>query len=167
MKPKVEYLGYVEADAKNVLAVQGFSVPSNVKSLKSFLGVASHYQRFIHGFSNISHPLNQLNRKHVDFIWNINSQAAFQELKRDSPDAQTLAFPDFNREFLLETDASKTGLGAVLSQTMVEVREEVMCLIAFASRTLQSKYGVTELKALTVVWAVKIPARISISNPVK
>ena len=94
----------------------------------------------------------------MEFIWNADCQLAFEELKTALTDSATLAFPKFDREFIVETDASKSGLGAVLSQKSSQDQAGTIRPIAYARRTLQSheqNYGITELEALAVVWAVK------------
>ena len=158
---KVVYLGFVvsregiSADPKKVEAVRDFPQPRDVKSLRSFLGLASYYRRFVSGFSVVANPLFALTKKDVDFQWTAKCEEAFQELKKRLTEAPVLAFPVFHQGFLLDTDASGVGLGAVLAQKQEDgsVRP-----VAYASRTLQPherNYGVTELEALGVVWAVK------------
>ena len=132
-----------------------FQFPTTSRGLRSFLGLASYYRRFIQNFSVIANPLYALTRKDAVFDWSPACQEAFDRLKMVLTNAPLLAFPDFNRDFLLETDASGIGLGAVLAQKQADgsVRP-----IAFASRTLQKhekNYGITEMEALGVVWAVK------------
>ena len=103
----------------------------------------------------MANPLFALTRKAVDFVWNSTCQAAFDQLKQLLSEAPVLAFPLFDRGFRLDTDASGRGLGAVLSQLQDDGSTRP---IAFASRSLQThekNYGVTELEALGVVWAVK------------
>lgn len=160
-KPKVEYLGYIvsaqgiAADPKKVEAIKSFPVPANLKNLRLFLGLASYYRRFIPRFAAEANPLHALTRKDVPFIWDTACQKAFEHLKQLMTEAPLLAFPDFRQSFLLETDASGLGLGAVLSQKQ---EDGTIRPLAFASRTLQTherNYGVTELEALGVVWAVK------------
>ena len=158
---QVEYLGYVvsqdglTADPKKVEAVQKFPVPADLKDLRSFLGLASYYRRFIPHFSAIAGPLFSLTRKDVKFEWSLDCQRALDQLKQLLTTAPVMTLPDFEREFLLETDASGLGLGAVLAQKQ---DEGLVRPIAFASRTLlphEKNYGSTELQALAVVWAVK------------
>ena len=160
-RKEVEYLGYcvsakgVATDPKKVTAIKAFPVPLDVRSLRSFLGLLSYYRRFIPNFSIIANPLFVLTRKDVPFQWTTECQESFDNLKDILTSATILAFPDFKEDFLLETDASGTGLGAVLSQKQPngQIRP-----IAYASRTLQShekNYGSTELEGLAVVWAVK------------
>ena len=96
-----------------------------------------------------------LHERMQNFFWGQSEQVAFDHLKQILIDAPVLAFPNFDQEFILETDASGVGLGAILAQKQPDgtVRP-----IAYGSRTLQQhekKYGATELEALGVVWAVK------------
>ena len=158
---EVEYLGYVvsakgvAADPRKMEAVRAFPTPSNLKSLRSFLGLASYYRRFIPNFAKVVNPLHALTRKDAHFDWSPTCQTAFEDLKRLLTEAPLLAFPVFSKGFLLETDASGTGLGAVLAQVQEDGTTRP---IAYASRTLQKHeqhYGVTELEALGVVWAVR------------
>ena len=158
---KVEFLGYVvsdggiSADPKKVMAVSDFPKPTDLKSLRSFLGLTSYYRRFVPCFSSVAQPLYSLTRKDAPYEWSLDCEAAFAQLKSLLTNAPVLAYPQFGKEFLLETDASGVGLGAVLSQ---EQPDGTVRPIAFASRTLQpheKNYGISELEALGVVWAVK------------
>ena len=158
---EVLYLGYVvsregiSADVQKVEAVRSFPRPTNLTSLRSFLGLASYYRRFIPNFSTVASPLYALTRKDAEFFWGQSEQVAFDHLKQILIDAPVLAFPNFDQEFILETDASGVGLGAILAQKQPDGTVQP---IAYGSRTLQQqekKYGATELEALGVVWAVK------------
>ena len=120
-KREVEYLGYVvsaggiAADPKKVQAVQEFPVPTDLKQLRSFLGLASYYRRMIPNFAKIANHLFALTRKDAQFVWSPDCQDAFDGLKRKLTSAPLLAFPDFSKKFLLEADTSGVGLGAVLA----------------------------------------------------
>ena len=158
---EVEYLGHIvsqegiRTDPKKLQAVKEFPLPGNVKTLRSFLGLASYYRRFIPDFARIATPLHALTKKEVEFLWDDQCQMAFEELQTRLTAAPVLAFPNFEVPFRLETDASGHGLGAVLAQ---QQKGGSIRPIAYASRTLQpheKKYGVTELEGLGVVWAVK------------
>ena len=160
-KQEVNYLGFVVSvhgvamDPEKVSAIERFPTPTDLKSLRSFLGLASYYRRFVPNFSVIANPLFALTRKDAAFNWNEPCQQAFDHLKMHLTTAPVLAYPDFSINFKLETDASGAGLGAVLSQTQKDGSTRP---IAFASRTVQSSevnYGIIELEALAVVWAVK------------
>lgn len=107
------------------------------------------------GFSRIAEPLFAFTWKNVSFNWSEACCKAFQQLKTLLTSAPLLIYPNFNKEFLLETDASILGLGAVLAQ---KNNDRHVAPIAFASRTLQKhekNYSSTELEALAIIWAVK------------
>ena len=119
--------------------------------MRGFLGLASYYQRFIQGFSQYATPLYQLLRKNVVFSWQEPQQQAFQYLKNKLTSAPVLAYPDFDREFIVHTDAFTVGLGAVLSQKDKQGLEHA---IAYASRSLnkaERNYTTTEQECLAVV----------------
>lgn len=158
---EVDFLGYVvsrngiSADPKKVSAVIEYPTPVDLKSLRAFLGLTSYYRRFVPSFSSVAQPLYALTRKEVPFVWSQECDVAFTQLKRALAESPVLAYPNFGRDFLLETDASGMGLGAILSQKQ---DDGTIRPIAFASRTLQNhekNYGISELEALAVVWAVK------------
>ncbi len=161
-KMEVEYLGHVvshkgvAADPKKVDAVQNYPLPKDVNQLRSFLGLASYYRRFIPNFASVARNLHMLTRKGVTFDWTPECQSAFDKLKKLLTGAPLLAYPDFSQHFLLETDASISGLGAVLAQHNKD--DNLVHPIAYASRTLlphEANYGISELDGLGVVWAVK------------
>lgn len=100
-------------------------------------------------------PSPLLTRKDADFVWDTQCAKAFDKLKSLLVSAPVLAYPDFRVPFILETDASAQGLGAVLAQRQ---EDGTVRPIAYASRSLQDhekRYGITELEGLGVVWAVK------------
>ena len=145
----------IEPDPQKIEKVRDYPTPKNLKTLQQFLGLASYYQRYIPLFSKIAAPLHALTRKTAAYVWTPLCQQAFDKLKELLTTSPVLAFPNFSQPFLLETDASGKGVGAVLSQ-----RQEDCSIrpIAYASRTLQkheANYGISELEALAVVWAVK------------
>ena len=138
-KRQVTYLRYnvsegrISADSSKVDAVKKFPTPNDAGSSRSFLGLASYYQRFIPGFSKVAEPLFALTWKDVTFKWSEICDKAFQLLKTLLTIAPFLIFPNFDKEFILETDASISGLGAVLAQ---ETDTGHTSPIAFASWTL-------------------------------
>ena len=88
-----------------------------MKSLRSFTGLASYYRRFIPSFSKMAAPLFKLIKKDTPFHWDFSCDQAFQVLKEAMVNAPVLAFPQLGLGYLLETNASGAGLGAVLAQT--------------------------------------------------
>ena len=127
---RVVYLGFVVSregiapDPQKVEAVRAFPQPHDVKSLRSFLGLASYYRHFVRGFSSVANPLFTLTKKDVDFVWSEACEAAFHQLKKLLTEAPVLALPEFDRGFLLETDASGVGLGTVLMRRMLVFGED-------------------------------------------
>ncbi|XP_074346521.1 uncharacterized protein LOC141685312 [Apium graveolens] len=105
----------VETDPAKISAVSSLPVPTNVKDVRSFLGLAGYYRRFVRNYAIINKPLTeQLKKK--GFQWNEESQEAFQKLKQALVSAPVLAVPDFSKQFVIKTDASQKGIGAVLMQ---------------------------------------------------
>jgi hypothetical protein len=134
-----------------VKAVQNFPIPRSVKDVRSFLGLASFYQRLVPHFADIVKPLTQLTKKDKIWDWNKECQESFDRLKSKLSSAPVLAFPDFKVPFIL-TDASTVGLGAVLSQ----VKEGIKRPVSFASRQLNKAkraYSASKLETSAVVWA--------------
>lgn len=116
------YLGHiisgdgVSTDPSKVQEVMNWPVPTTPKKLRGFLGLAGYYRKFVKGFGIISKPLTQLLRKGVPFTWTTETDQAFNCLKHALVTAPVLALPDFSQPFTVETDASESGIGAVLSQ---------------------------------------------------
>ena len=158
---QVLYLGHtisstgVHTDPAKIKAIQNLPAPINVEKLRSFLGLAGYYRRFIPHFSSVAAPLTQLTQKSATFQWGAPQQKAFSILKQSLCSAPVLAYPDFDRPFILQTDASNVGLGAVLTQIDQKGLERV---IAYASSTLSQRernYSAIEKEALAIVFAVK------------
>uniref|UniRef100_A0A8C7XN19 ribonuclease H n=1 Tax=Oryzias sinensis TaxID=183150 RepID=A0A8C7XN19_9TELE len=143
---EVKFLGHivdrsgVRPDPEKVKAVQDWPIPSTIKGVRAFLGLAGYYRRFVAGFANIARPLNSLlvgipatKRSGTQrIVWTPDCKASFDALKEALTQAPILAYADFNKPFVVYTDASHHGLGAVLAQVQ-EGRERV---IAYASRSL-------------------------------
>ena len=122
MTPKVLFLGYVisgdglQVDETKVEAVRNWPTPRSITEVRSFHGLASFYWRFVSHFSEIMAPLADCMRG-TQFEWTSDAEAAFVQIKNRLTTAPIFVLPDFLRPFELHTDASKTGIGAVLSQS--------------------------------------------------
>lgn len=134
---QVDYLGHtisrqgVAMEKNKIEAVLAWQHPTNVKQLRGFLGLNGYCRRFIKGYAALAAPLFNLLKKD-DFLWSPATEAAFVQLKQAITSAPVLTLPDFSKLFVLETDASGIGIGAVLSQDNHPV--------AFFSKKLAPRY---------------------------
>ena len=157
---QVEYLGHVISSSglkpnhKLTAAVCDFPTPRNVKEVRRFLGLTSYYRKFIPDFARVAEPLHRLTRKDVEFSWTTDCQISFDTLKKKLTEATLLAYPSFDRDFVLETDASIHGLGAILSQVQDDHKSHPIAYVSRALSTAEKNYGITELETLAVVWAM-------------
>ena len=140
-------------DPTRVEAIVKWAVPQSVRGVQVFLEYAGFYRRFIRGFAQRSAPLNVLAGKGASFTWTKSSDAALTAMKRSLTTAPVLAYPDFSVSsggFILDTDASKVAIGAVLSQ-MQDGEERP---IAFGSRVLtkaERNYDASDRETLALV----------------
>jgi len=132
---EVVFLGHVvckegiKVDPQKIRAIVDWPRPTNVTEVRSFLGLAGYYRRFIKDFSKISSPLTNLLKKVVKFEWSSKCEEAFQELKSRLTSAPILTLPVEGEEYIVYSDAPKNGLGCVLMQGNR--------VIAYASRQLK------------------------------
>lgn len=119
---KISYLGHtisvdgVSTDPAKLEAIASWPTPASIKELRSFLGLAGYYHRFVRHFGIISKPLTQLLKKHSLFIWTSEHDDAFQVLKTAMCQSPVLALPNFAKPFAIETDASNAEVGVILMQ---------------------------------------------------
>jgi hypothetical protein len=143
--------GGVSVDPQKVEAVSNWGRPTSVTEIRSFLGLAGYYRRFVQDFSRIAAPLTRLTRKGVKFEWSEKCELSFQELKDRLTSAPVLALPDESGEYVIYCDASRQGLGGVLMQHGN--------VIAYASRQLKPhelNYPTHDLELAAVVFALKL-----------
>ena len=138
-------------------AIEEFLMPETYMQVHVFCRLAGHYRRFIKGFANIAQPLCDVLGKEVK-MGPVDLPPEVQEavniLKRKVQSAPVLVFPDFNKPFLLETDASKEGLGVVLPQKQSDGRYHS---VTFGSRSLtpsEKNYHSSKLEFLALKWTV-------------
>ncbi|KAK9125914.1 hypothetical protein Scep_014760 [Stephania cephalantha] len=154
---EVEFLGHivgargVSVDPAKVRAVIDWPTPRTVTEIRSFLGLAGYYRRFVQDFSKIAAPMTQLTKKDINFQWNDSCEQAFRLLKERLTTAPVLVLPESGKGFEVNIDASKVRLGCVLMQ---DGRA-----IAYASRQLkihEKNYPTNDLELAAVVFALKI-----------
>ena len=119
---KVSFLGHVVSnggiavDPSKVRDVLNWKPPTDVGEIRSFLGLAGYYRRFIDGFSKLAKPMTALLEKNAKFVWSEKCQTNFEELKKRLTIAPMLVLPDLNKCFSIYCDASRQGLECVLMQ---------------------------------------------------
>ena len=154
---EVAFLGHVLSaegvvvDPAKIEAVKEWDQPRNVTEVRSFLGLAGYYRRFIENFSKIARPMTKLLKKTKEFEWTSACEQSFQELKLKLTTTPVLSLPDISKDFVVYCDASHQGLGCVLMQ---DGR-----VIAYASRQLkehENRYPTHDLELAAVVHALKI-----------
>ncbi|XP_026383521.1 uncharacterized protein LOC113279020 [Papaver somniferum] len=154
-QPSVGYLGHiissegVAVEKDKIDSVLSWPLPTTVKSLRGFLGLAGYYRKFVKNFGKICTPLTQL-LKNDAFLWTEEATSAFRALQHTLTTTPVLILPDFTKEFYLECDASGTGLGDVLMQTGR--------LIAYYSKALAGKnlnLSIYDKEMLAIVSAVQ------------
>ena len=171
LQRKVEFLGHtisaagVEMQTSKIDAVVNWPRPRDTHQLRSFMGLCGYYRRFIAGFADTAAPLHALTGKGVHFCWGPEQETAFVALKEKLTTAPVLGMPENAGQYILDTDASDVGLGAVLSQ----VQDGEERVIAYASRTLQKperNYETTKRELLAVVYGLKQFRQYLLGRPI-
>jgi len=159
-KVKLDYLGHeisyegIHPNQQKIEAIVKMLPPIDIAGVRRFLGMTSYYRKFIRNYAQVAEPLYKHVRKGLLSKWDEESDNAFNELKERLIKSPILRYPDYSKEFIIQTDASDFALGGVLTQKDELNREYV---VAYASRTLnksERKYSPTERECLAVVWSV-------------
>ena len=155
---QVEFLGHVvsdkgvSCDPEKLSAVREWKEPTTVSEVRSFLGFANYYRRFVQSFAHVASPLTDLTKKDIPFHWSTECQEAFDLLKQKLVEAPILAYPSTDPEdiWILDADASQFAIGSVLSQ----VHQGKEMVIAYASEKLSSSEMnyCTTYRALSLQW---------------
>jgi len=158
---EVRYLGHilsaagVSVDRQKTEIITSWPKPKNAKQVKSFLGVANYYRRFLERFSQRSAPLRELTAKDKLFVWGDRQEKAFEDLKSALSSPPILKFPDTNRDYYLETDASGDGISFILGQTDDKGRKYVVSYGGRGLRPCERKYPITQLECLALLTGVR------------
>lgn len=159
-RPELRYLGYIvdkyglRVDPQKVEALLSVPSPKNVSQVRSFIGMASWYRRFIPSFSQLVAPLTALTKKRHKWSWTDECEESFNAIKQHLVSAPVLTCPDFSRPFKLQTDASSFGIGAVLTQDFDD-GERPICFLSRSLSAAERNYSTTERECLAVIWAVE------------
>ncbi|XP_027155850.1 uncharacterized protein LOC113756359 [Coffea eugenioides] len=153
---EISFLGHkvskegIAVDPAKVEAVMNWKQPETPTEVRSFLGLAGYYRRFIQDFSKIAGPMTELTKKGTKFIWTPKCESSFQELKKRLTSAPVLVLPDGGEGYTVYSDASKEGLGCVLMQ--------MGKIVAYTSRRLkphEQNYPTHDLELAAVIFALK------------
>jgi hypothetical protein len=156
LQKSVKYLGHIiseeglRPDPKLTKAIENYPTPQNMSQVKSFLGLSGYYRKFIWDYANKARPLTILTRQKEPWRWSPTEEDAFQFLKTCLLEDPILRFPNFDLEFIVQTDASGFAVGSVLAQRKIVNNQEEEYAVAYASQQLtetQGKWHTTDKEA--------------------
>lgn len=158
---ELRYLGYVvsdghlQTDSSKVETIADFPPPKSPKQLRRFLGMVGWYRRFIKNFADVSAPLTDCLKKSNKFQLSPEAEISFVKLKKCLTEAPLLANADFSKPFVIQCDASTSGIGSVLTQEDSEGQEHPLYFFSKKLNKAQKSYTITELECLSAVESVK------------
>lgn len=153
---ELEYLGHivtcqgVKVDDKKIAAMLSWPRPQTITELWGFLGLTGYYRKFVQGYGVIARPLTNLLKK-GQFGWNEEAEEAFNRLKQAMSSTPTLAMPNFSDTFIIETDTSGDGIGAVLQQ-----KGRPIAFMSLALGVSKKSWSIYAKKMLTILEAIKM-----------
>ena len=157
---EVTFLGHVISengvgtDPRKIDKIRNWPTPKNTKEARSFISLASYYRSYVYQFAKIAKPLHELSENGRKFVWTVDCEKAFQKMKEVLTNAPILAFPTENDQFILDTDASLSAQGGVLSQR-IDGKEKVIGYFSKCFTKTERRYCVTRRELLAVVNSVK------------
>ena len=158
---EVDFLGYKIKNGQyspcpvKTVAIKDWPIPTNLKELRSFIGFCNFYRMFIANFSQVAHPLHLLTKKNQEYVWEEAQQKAFDELKNQLTSSPVLRLPNLSKPFIVQTDASKLGTGAVLLQLDDAGVTHPCAYLSQALVGAEQNYQVYDLELLAVICALK------------
>lgn len=159
-RSELRYLGYVIngsgllVDPEKIRAMLNIPTPKSTSEVRRILGISSWYRRFVKDYATLVAPLTNLLRKNKRFEWSEECERAWVSVKECLVTAPVLAMPDYEREFVIQADASNFGIGAVLTQNFDDGER----VIAYLSRSLsrqERNFSTTEKECLAVLYAIE------------
>src|SRR6266540_50715 len=165
VKKELKFLGHIisrkgiRTDPEKIKKMVNMESPKNLKELRLRLGLFSFYRQYIKGFLGIIKPMYKLtqmeNRKYVPFVWKEKRQKAFDKIKKKMTMAPIVTHPDFEKPFILYTDASREDIGAVLHQKDDQGKERIIVCVSRALNQHEKNYPITEKECLAIVWGIE------------
>lgn len=144
-------------DKDKLKSILDWPIPKNLKELQSFLGLGNYYRKFIKNFQEIIEPLRKLLKKNAEFLWDDNANNAFNKLKNAFLSNEVLIFPDAEKVFIVETDASDFDVGCILSQ--ISSKDNLSHPVAFYSRSMNKaevNYTIYDKELLAIITAFDV-----------
>lgn len=151
---KLKFLGHVVShdgltpDPNKTRAISEMPPPHDLKTVRSFLGAASYYRKFVHNFASICSPITELTKLNTPFVWGRQQKAAFNQIKEELLKAAVTHF-DNTKPVELKTDASYTGIAGMILQN-----DQIVTCVSRRLSNSELNYSVTEVEALALVWSV-------------
>jgi len=170
----VEYLGFIitteglrlSMDPAKITTIIEWPIPKKLRDVRSFLGFGNFHRRFIQDYSPLARPQTQLTKKGTPFVWSDHCQAAFERLKEAFTTAPILIHFDFDKEIVVETDASDIAFAGILSQPG---SDGLLHPIAFFSKKhtpAECNYDIYDTELIAVVWALEEWRAYLVGRPV-
>ena len=159
-REQIKLLGHIvskegiQVDQDKIEVIRSYKPMKNVKEVRRFLGMLQFVKKFIKNYADIARPLYDLTKKDLKYNWTENCQNAFQTLKDALISPPILAYPRYDLPFNVYSDASKTALGAVLTQVHEDKRERILAYAGRRTQKLEQNYPSWELEGLGAVYAV-------------
>ena len=150
-KDRIHYLGHIisdegiSVDPKKIEAIMNWSAPRNMTDLRSFMGLARYYRRFIEGFSKVAHTITSLQTKGINFKWTLRCEESFQQLKNLLTSAPVLKIADLEFFFVVCADACNQGLAEVLMQD-----NHVICYESRKLKEHEKNYATHDLELAAI-----------------
>jgi hypothetical protein len=157
---KVTFLGHTisangnQPDLHNMDKIRNQLAPRTVRQVRGFLGMVSYYRSFIKNYAHVAEPLTALTRKNVKFHWSPNCQKAFEHLRQCITSEPILARPNYDKPFIIATDASNFGIAGILGQLDENGKERIVKCVAKTLSAAERNYSTTEREAYAAVWAI-------------
>ena len=157
---EIAYVGHlvgkngIRPDPEKIIPFKKYPVPQTVKQVKSFLGAAGFFRKFIKSFAAVAEPLTRLTRKDIKWEWGVDQKDSFEKLKSALISKPILCHPDWDRDFYLEVDGSSISVGGQLTQRDDLGRTRVVCYLSKKLSDTQSRWKIVEIETYACIWCM-------------